>query len=172
VEKDLSMLIDPAVSGWRALTLSFAFLAGCGVPELDPERVAGQIRAELEGQHVTVTSVSCPAGVAKKSGQSFACTGVSSRGDAFTVDVAQTDDQGGLKLSLRGKIFDPEAYAARALKHFTDGRKVDCGTGKFIAVATSKLTCTVEGQSPVTLSFSEDGSIDEAGVGPLLGGKP
>jgi hypothetical protein len=171
MEKRLSILIDPTVSARRALML-LALTTGCSGPRLDSEKIAGQIRSELEGQHATVTSLTCPSDVPKKSGHTVACTGVSGRGDAFTVDVTQTDEQGGLKLSLRGKIFDPEAYAARALKHFTDGRKVDCGTGRFIAVATSKLTCKVEGASPVTLSFSEDGSIDEAGIGPLLGGKP
>lgn len=166
-------MLDPAASPLRAwlLVIATGLTCACSGPEFDPEKVAGQIRAELEGQHVGVTSVTCPSGIKMKTGQTTACTGVSSRGDAFSVDVTQTDEQGGLKLSLRGKIFDPEAYAARALKHFTDGRKVDCGTGRFIAVATSKLTCTVDGASPVTLSFSEDGSIDEAGVGPLLGGK-
>jgi hypothetical protein len=168
MEKSLSISFDPAVQ--RSAVLLLALLVGC-TPKIDAEKVAGQIRAELERQGGAVQSVACPAGIAMKSGQTFVCTGVSSRGDAFSVDVTQTDDAGTLKLSLRGKIFDPEAYAARALKHFTDGRKVDCGTGQFIAVATTKLICKVEGEPPVTLSFAEDGSIDESGVGPLLGGR-
>lgn len=158
----------PGLRRWALVGVGLG-LAAC-TPTLDGELLSKSITSKFEGDGVAVNSVKCPPDRVQKKDDTFECQGVSSKGDTFTVRVTQTDDQGNVRWELDGKVFDPAAFSDRALRYFTNNRKVDCGREKFIAVKGSEMACAVEGGKSATLVFGEGGELDEEQVKRLIGG--
>ena len=152
----------------KRLLLVLPLLSACS--QFDGAKLEAAIKSKFESEKVAVREVKCPANRELKAADSFTCEGVSGLGDKFTVKVTQKDDQGNVNWELDGKIFDPVEYSEKALRHFTNNRKVDCGSERFIAVKGTKMTCTVEGGKSATVEFKEDGSLDADGLMALIGG--
>ncbi len=153
-----------------AVVLAGAAFLGC-TQTLDPATLADSIKSNLESKGVTVKSVTCPSGRPMKKDDAFTCQGVSGKGDAFTVQVTQTDDTGNVNVELDGKVFDPAAFVEEALRHFTNSRKVDCGKERFIAVKGTEMACAVEGGKSATLVFGEGGKLLDGEVDKIVGGQ-
>ena len=169
------------------LVVVLVSLAGCGGSSsstgsattsgspgtVDTSTVEQQIKSQLSGPTVTITSVSCPSDVPKQQGATFDCTAQIKGGGTATVVVTQvnginrysyTFKSGTLKIP--GSTVEPVVQQSLEQEGVTV-TGVTCPS-TIIVKADSPVTCTATTQSgaqiDVTFSFSSDGEVNPSSV--------
>jgi hypothetical protein len=130
--------------------IACALVAGCDT-HLDREKVDADIQATLKDKGVPDATVNCPE-VKMTPNLKFQCDGTA-LGKPFKIDVLVTDDKGGIKWDLVGKLIETEKLAAVVQAKVTEKRGspavVTCSGKKVILAPKESLTCdiTVDGKA-------------------------
>jgi hypothetical protein len=83
------------------LALLAAAAGGCGTDKIDTDRAERAIRAGITRQTgLKIASVSCPAEVEVRQGDTFNCVARATNGQRARVEVTQRDDEGGVTWRL------------------------------------------------------------------------
>jgi hypothetical protein len=95
------MLIKPTKTRTLLLASLLAFVAvGCG-SSLDDERLEDVISQGIQEQTgATVAQIDCPSGRPLQANDVFTCSGTTTDGQTFTVQVTQTDANGNVRWQL------------------------------------------------------------------------
>jgi hypothetical protein len=141
--------------------ITCAFLVGCDT-HLDREKVVADIQATLKAKGVPDATVQCPEVKKMTANLKFQCAGTA-LGKPIKIDVLVTDDKGGIKWDLVGKLIETEKLAAIVQAKITEKQGspavVTCADKKVILAPKESLTCdvTVDGKaSHVAITVAGD----------------
>jgi hypothetical protein len=149
---------------FAAVVAPALLVAACG-KQLDVAKPEQAILREVERAYsVDVSEVSCPEDLEAEAGATFKCV-VVLPDDRLTVDVTQTDDEGGLRFELAEQLITNERVE-QAIRRQYNATAVNCGRREYwVSRPGETFTCRARDDAGGTARIrvtvrDERGNID------------
>jgi hypothetical protein len=122
--------------------------AACRPPPLDTKKAEDAIRTELKAKGVTLVSVTCPSGIALKTGTTFQCTAQDDQGTTGVFDMTVKDDKGDIAWQLEGKYMDMKVLGDNLegrISKASNNKVVDvtCPSKNILVAKGTTFTCDI-----------------------------
>jgi hypothetical protein len=145
-----------------------ALTAGCKSQTLDANKMQTYLQDELKAKNVTLTSVTCPTGIALKRGTTFQCTGKDDQGTTGVFDMTVTDNNGTVSWNLEGKYLDMKVLGDKLESRISAARgqpaDVTCPSKNILVAKGGTFTCDVllgGSQAKIVFTFANnDGDLE------------
>jgi hypothetical protein len=165
---------SPRVGATLALIASAPLLViACGNDTVDSKQIEDQIKHQLTSATVPITSVSCPADVEKKQGNTFTCKTKLEGGGKAEVEVTQVNGHNQYTYAFKpGSLVITDSTLEPAVKKDLEARGLSISSvscPQEIAVKPGEtVTCTATtekgAQTKVTFTLTSEGDVDDSSL--------